>query len=64
MVHLILQNVTDVDVVPENLEAESELSSADLVNSWAVVISNLKAAGCEFCGEFHARDCSRYPAAC
>lgn len=46
-----VQSVTDtsttanVDVVPEHLEAESELSSADLVNSCAAVISDLKAAG-------------------
>lgn len=46
-----VQSVTDTstaandDVVPEHLEAESELSSADLVNSCAAVISDLKAAG-------------------
>lgn len=38
-------NATDVDVVPENVKAVLELSSADLVNSCAAVISDLKAAG-------------------
>lgn len=55
-------NATDVDRSSQYLEAESELSSANLVNSCAAVTSDLKAA-CVGCS-FHGRDCSRYPAAC
>ena len=38
-------NNADVDVLPESFEAESELYPADIVNSCAAVISDLKAAG-------------------
>lgn len=38
-------NATDVDVLSDHVEAESTLSAADLVNSCASVISDLKAAG-------------------
>ena len=42
---LATSSSTYVDVAPENEEAGPELSSADLVNSCAAVISDLKAAG-------------------
>lgn len=64
-------NVTNADFfLSDQVEAESTISAADIVNNCSAVISDLiKVSRCrpecsKFRCDFHGGDCSRYPSAC